>query len=427
VRFLAVLLPVAVALSAALPAQADTVKSPSTSGKDVPWSGDIQAAGTTPAVVRLMKNQAAVDKVADLIEAASTETSATAGIAGLVVDPANRAINLYWHGDLPAAVSQQVSAAGATGIGVHVTQAPYTRSQLLSETQRLAALSTAQSTSKGAHVVSVSPMPDGSGLDVGMSGVPANVSAAQASQLVPYLASTVRFTVAGDVSPVADTRQADTPPFWGGALIVQGNTACSTGFGVTGNNGAATYILTAAHCGEGAWTTGAGDAVGNTIPAGVDWGHDGELILTSAGSGVYDGDSIAGGNQFFKTVVGASASHVGDSLCTSGSFSGAVCGITVVRINEALTVDGHAMTLVRAEQGGHVGASGNGDSGGPVFSLANNNANDVARGTLTAHDSNTNVPCQGVPTDANRTCGWRFWYPDITLQANAIGFHVNVG
>jgi hypothetical protein len=84
------------------------------------------------------------------------------------------------------------------------------------------------------------------------------------------------------------------------------------------------------------------------------------------------------------------------------------------------------MTLVRAEQVNHVAPIGNGDSGGPVFSLVNNNVDDVARGTITAYDSTTIAPCQGVPAGNGRSCGWRMWYPDITYRANSIGFHVNV-
>jgi hypothetical protein len=113
-------------------------------------------------------------------------------------------------------------------------------------------------------------------------------------------------------------------------------------------------------------------------------------------------------------------------VCTSGAFSGAVCYIQVVRTDEAVTVDGHPMTLVRAEQVNHVAPIGNGDCGGPVFSLVNNNVDDVARGTITAYDSTTIAPCQGVPAGNGRSCGWRMWYPDITYQANSIGFHVNV-
>jgi hypothetical protein len=373
-----------------------------------------------------MKAQAVVDQVADRIDVASQGGTATSGIAGVVVDPARRTVKLYWHGDPTAAVSREISAAGALGVSVTVTQAPYTRNQLLDETKRLAGLNAAQPASAGARVVSVAPMPDGSGLDVGMSGVPANVSAEQARQHVPYLSSTaLSLTVTGNVSPVPGSRQADTPPYWGGALITQGSGACSSGFGVAGNNGAATYILTAAHCGPGTWSTGAGVAMGSTIQ-GVDWTHDAELILTNAGNLVYDGGSIAGGTQFSKYVVGASPSRVGDWVCTSGAFSGAVCNIQVVKTDEAISVGGHPMTLVRAEQSNHVAPIGNGDSGGPVFSLANSNVDDVARGTITAYDTATIVPCQGVPSGNGRSCGWRMWFPDITYQANSLFFHVNV-
>jgi hypothetical protein len=400
------------------PAAADPVPRDQGSDKGVARSDGPRAIGATADVVALMKNQVVVDRVADRISSAAPDTEA-GGFAGVVVDPAHHALTVYWHGPLPAAVSREVTNAREGGVGVTVASAPYTRTQLLREAERLVAAQLAVSAPGRVRVVTAAPRPDGSGVTVGASG-PLSGSAT-----VPGLTSSVALTVEPAAAPVPATRQADTPPYYGGAFIRQANGSCTSGFGVTGNNGAATYILTAAHCGQGTWSTGANVVIGSTIP-GVDFAHDGELILTSAGSAVYDGASIAGGDQFYKWVAGASTSHTGDFVCTSGAQSGAICNIRIANTGESFPFNGHQVNgMVRAEQQNHTDAAGNGDSGGPTFSLTAGAVSDIARGTISAYDGNQIVPCAGVPSGFGRQCSWRIWYPDIMLAMNGLGVHIN--
>lgn len=208
--------------------------------------------------------------------------------------------------------------------------------------------------------------------------------------------------------------------------------ACSNAFAVTGNNAASNYLLTAAHCGEGLWTAGDGTIIGNTIPT-RDVSRDAELIATPAAGHVYTGGSIQGeAPQSSRSVVGASSNRAGDLVCTSGSYSGEICNTLVVRTGETVSFDGFAVVrdLVRAQSQVNQAVAGNGDSGGPVFSLSGANA--VARGTITGIPLGNDLrPCKGVPggaaDDPNaRHCSWQLWYPDIITQFSSLGVHIMV-
>jgi hypothetical protein len=396
--------------------------SPPDRGKEPP--GALHAVGLTPEVLKLMRAQVAVDQVADRIVAAARDDGKS-GISGVVVDPGNHALTVYWHGQVNLEVSREILAGAAGGVRVAVVPAPYRLSELRGEAERLMALE--RSASGGsAHLVSVSPKPDGTGLDLGLSGLPAGTGAVGARQLVPYLAtSRVAFTVSGDRPLTMDSRQDDWAPYWGGGVITQPDRACTTGWGMTANNSSATFILTAAHCGYGTWRDGGGEIMGDVV--GIDWTDDGQVIATSAAGAIFDGDSIVGPNQFSKSVAGFSSNYVGDWVCTSGARTGAVCGTRIVRVFELRTYSGWQMVLNRAEQQDHIAPAGSGDSGGPVFGLTADASRVIARGTHTAHDHATNVACLGVPSGPRRTCGWRVFFPNITQQMAALNVHVTVG
>jgi hypothetical protein len=397
-----------------------TAKSvPGGSEKGAPSTRSEHAVGATQAVLALMKKQVAVDKAADRI-AAIPGGDVSSGLGGIVVDPAHSAVKVFWHGQQPLPLRRQIAAERATGISVTVAAARYTNKQLTEQAERLMALR-----GDDKQLSAVGPAPDGSGLNIGVRDVSLTSARTRAQSLAHGIGIGVQLHVRARITPVADTRQADTPPYWGGAqLITPTGGGCTSGFGVRGWNGAATYILTARHCGVGTFDTGDGRTVGRSIV--TRWGHDAQLILTWAGSVVYDGDSIDGSNQFSKRVQGASKNHVGDYVCESGAYSGAICDIKVTDIGQTITLEGHKISdVVQAEQQGHQAAAGSGDSGGPVFSLTDDFSADIGRGTHSSHDESTNVPCKGVPTSNDRTCGWRVYFPDIMAEMNDLGVNIN--
>jgi hypothetical protein len=392
--------------------------------KDVP-SATESTGGATPELTALMNTQNGLHEVADRIEA--VPTGASSGVSNIVVDAEHNALRLYWKGAQPSGVVAEIAAAAKKGITVTTIPAPYRADELSAEVERLAGTYL-----KNGRITSVAPKADGSGLEVGASAaaVRGGVKAAIASSMPVDLVE----------QPEAVTslgRYDDAAPFWGGGymdryIIGVGYVMCTNGFAVTGNNAASDYLITAAHCGEGTWSTGLANVIGSTIPT-RDVSRDAELIQTSAAAGVYSGGSIIGdAPQSSRAVVGASVNRTGDLVCTSGSFSGEICDIRVVGTGQSVNFDGFGVVrdLVRAESQVNQAVGGNGDSGGPVFSLSGVTA--VARGTITGMPLGSDErPCKGVPGGAAgdpeaRHCSRVTWYPDIIAQFTSLGVHIKV-
>lgn len=397
------------------------------------------------------QHQEAIDQVVKDIRT----SGAADGISGVVVDPDHRKMSLYWKGAPPAAVANRIKAAAANGVEVTVRQAPYTEAELFAEADRISRRPLFNGARTGQRMMKVSPRPDGTGLDVGLHGLPADVSAQQASQVVPALQSTMPLKVTATDQVSFTTRAFDTAPYWGGSYIhrrANGN-SCTSAFGVTGLNGAATYLLSAAHCGEGAWGSALyqdangnvqQDVYGNTIPAGRATDIDAQLILTPAldGSSIYWGSNInppAGdpGSNSGVPVRGWTPNSTGNAFCLSGSYSGTVCPGADIRITGTgmtITYDPPSNGVARVTnlvQGADVtgtrgiGIVGNGDSGGPVVSPTSDGGV-LARGIISgmATGSNFEQPCQGyVPT--NRRCSRIVYFADLQNAMARVGVRLN--
>jgi streptogrisin D len=404
--------------------------------------------GVSPRDLAIMTMQEPLDKIADRIESVAKDTPAS-GLGGITVDAEHNSLNLYWHGDVSQAVQREVDAARQSGVTVKVTSAAFTRTALRREADRLADLN--MSGKETEHLASVAPKADASGLSVGIRGLAPGLSAVavadSAHKLTPGLASSVPMDVSEAAPSLAD-RWFDSKPYWGGSFIQQyagGNptgVACSAGFGVTGLNGAATYMMFANHCGPDEWRTGRiatidGAILQHTLGSTIvtrDVAHDTQLILTPEGSGnaVYIGESWLGHLQQGVTINASAQNRGGDAVCTSGSYSGTVCNIRVAETGVTLNVTGYGQMrdLVRADHQAAQGAAGNGDSGGPVITTTAVGVT-YARGTMSAQNDNHRVPCFGVPesSDPNsgRHCSWEIYYPDITVQLAGVGVRLNTG
>ena len=397
------------------------------------------------------QNQEKIDQVVKDIRT----SGAAANISGVVVDPENTKISLYWKGTPPAAVTDRIKAASADGVEVTVRQAPYTEAELLAEADRISRKPLFNGPRSGQRMMKVNPRPDGTGLDVGLHGLPAEVAPQQARQVVPALDSTVPLKVTA-TDPVSFTSRAfDSEPYWGGSYIhrrANGN-SCSSAFGVTGLNGAATYLLTAAHCGEGTWGSAlyrdANNNVqqivyGDTIPAGRATDIDAQLILTPKidGAGIYWGtytNPPAGdpGSNDGVSVRGWTPNSTGNAFCLSGAFSGTVCpgaDIRVTGTNITITYDppSNGVSRVTALVQGQdvtgtrgIGIVGNGDSGGPVVSPTNDGGV-LARGVISgmATGPSFEQPCQGyVPP--GRVCSRVVFFADLQNAMARVSVRLN--
>ncbi|WP_030335677.1 hypothetical protein [Micromonospora parva] len=334
------------------------------------------------------------------------ERSPNSGFAGIVADPTTRHLQVYWKGEPPASL---VATARAT-VATQVLPAAYSQRELLAAADRLRAKA-------GNEITTVGPRADGAGLLVGTQD---GLLGAPAMAGVPV-------TVQTRVAAAPATRWDDTAPWWGGAAWRNATTGggCSTGFGVF--QGGSARILSAAHCGNinNAATDPTGQSMG--IVGTRNAGTDTLLLSGSSGGRVFNNSTAANGDvvsEFSNQVIGASASQVGNWVCTSGAYSGTRCSIQVKARNLCINVRnfGQVCGQVQAENTTGTNAVGQGDSGGPVEIVNAANTLQVwATGTNTAIDDTfTSTACTGY-VKTGRVCAWRFYYEDIFSGMAGVG------
>jgi len=401
----------------------------------------LAAAGLTEDVFALMRVQEKLDVLAERIQTAGRKTPES-GFTSVVVDAERNTLTLYWQGALPAPVTAELTAARTTGAGVVVKPAPYSEAQLKAEASRIVKQPLRRGTGTDQRSMSVAPRPDGTGIDVAVGGLPAGTTVDRARALVPALAATggIPLTVTTGGPQPASRAYDSPPPYWGGSLMqLEGvGHMCTNAFGVTGLNGSATYLLTAAHCGPGQWRTISGITpqilYGTTI-ATRDFARDGMAILAapSAGARVYWGgftDPGAGnpGTSAGLAVGDASGTVIGDRVCTSGALTGTVCDIAVrsigqIRFDPPVNGVGIMPSMINAD---HLIApvAGNGDSGGPVVAVRSD-GRASARGIISAITTGAaQRPCPGWQLP-NRVCSRSVWFGDIRGVMGTIGVRIN--
>jgi len=318
---------------------------------------------------------------------------------GIEIAAEQRRLTVFWKGQPPPEAVAAMKEAGPDGDVVEMRPAQYSQDELVAEGEQVA---------RQDGVTAVAPQVDGSGLLVSFASAGAN---------------TVRSSIpiTSDVAvPAAASRGDDQPPYWGGARW----NACSTGFAIS--LGGSPKMLSAGHCGSDGQTArdGGGQTMG-TI-AGDSNPRDQLYIDTSSAGRIYNGG--VGTGEFSNPVVGAARSFVGDFVCTSGAYSGTRCGSRVTAVNQTINFGYLVFETVRADKIDGTAAIGNGDSGGPVFSLPADTGMVIARGTNTAIDLSTEQPCTGVPTMAGgRRCASRFWYVDVTRSLSVYGATIITG
>jgi len=292
-------------------------------------------------------------------------------LGGIRIDVENKTVELWWKGSLGESQRAIVEKAKRQGIKLNVGVSKYSQSELLAAIQKY--LGGRPSVPK--ELAYLAPRVNGSGVDVGIT------SEFDVRQLDLGVD-----TITVNASPIeAQSRAADTPPWWGGAAIsgVGTGRVCSSGFAVNWGwsiqRAAGTGLLTANHCAPGGgvvFNNGAGSPIGIATPrpTGQSVVLDSLLIVTPAGSSaaIYDGG--VGTGEFAKPVVGRSSVFPGMSVCHSGAFSGVVCGLVVSTIKaQAFVGFGFSQSIAIATPTPFrrpFPVTRVGDSGGPVFTLA---------------------------------------------------------
>ncbi|MGW7201733.1 hypothetical protein [Streptomyces chryseus] len=364
------------------------------------------------------------------------------GYAGIIAAPENRELKVYWHGAVP---DQVESAIAIQQVPIQVIPAKYSASKLHSEALRLNARDA---------IKAIIPKVDGSGLALRVNkerslvadkALKNAVRAARVEvEITEVPTSLSAHTVAGRGPSTLPTacgalsfcRQNDTPPYYAGGQIW--NTFrqryCSTGFAVQTGDGKR-GMLTNSDCG---WprdlvSDGGGDSIGFIRQHEEKRGT--AIIEANAAGRIFDG-GYDPATTFSKPVAGATQSYVGNWLCTSGAFSGVICGIKVTEVNGYMccydtgyggqlpgqTPGGLIRPVTFAMQVDGTSAGGTGDDGGPIFELTDDTQAVIAKGIFDgASVGSSERPCTGDTWNGTRRCSREIYYSDVKQTLSHFG------
>jgi len=373
------------------------------------------------------------------------------GYGGLELDLVANQVLLYWkYGTpLPPAVAERVAQIQATGVGVEVLKSPFSLRDLRNEYRLIVAELNADPDHFA--VQSVGPLRAGAGIvlttsdpkKVQSTAFYANSSKRLGSKSKRPPASPVEVRLAASLPILYSSRERDGSPYRGGSRMGE---SCSLGFSVGRLFEANRYLLTAGHCvshtNNVAVETGAGLALGTTSKAqSVDRGSldriDAVLVgslncqsgpgsvcsgLGSSQAQIYVGD--VGINEGVRIVKNKTVAVPGMVVCTSGSFSGTRCDIQVeeIEVRQPFAFEAAEMrSLVRAVHRSGLNTSGQGDSGGPVYTPRGITNEVNAAGTIVG-GSNDDAACTNIiwtSSGGARKCGRELFFLPIAESLRA--------
>ncbi|GAA2516379.1 hypothetical protein [Pilimelia columellifera] len=380
--------------------------------------------------------QAKVVGVADVITEAYRRLPGDSGYAGLITDPANSHITLYWHGLVPDSVTQATKNDSDVTVAV-VPSAKYSYQRLLKARDEVI---TNRLTIDGTEVVSAGPLGDGSGLRVGVKGDEVMVAGAAIQAQISTAAGGVSVTVVSE-NPEISVAGPDTvdslrrsildrksDPAYGGARWKPNNRGgCSEGFTLGEKVNSA--MATAAHCidlNEDAYSWN-GQQYGKVSDRYTN--RDIAVIRPTMLSGpAFFQPSMFWGDhnrQSLRPVSGLSGNHLGMLTCSSGAYSGTICDIKIVATGTTHCYPdkfcAYGLVDVQTINGGPVW--GPGDSGGPIST--SNDETLYANGIISGSDK------KGFPTyclgEQSRNCASYGWYAPLDNWLTESGFVLNTG
>jgi hypothetical protein len=252
-------------------------------------------------------------------------------------------------------------------------------------------------------------------------------AAALATRFATFGAGTVQ--VAEQAPPTLTSRQDDAAPYSGGAWIrgaglTDPRDGCSSGFSLRRPSDGVRFLTTAYHCvlraSDHRFWDGGNDYMG-TVPAALERrGRDLIAIQVNSDNKIWVGGYDA--TTAKKTVTRAASPRVGNIVCTSGAYSGALCNARVTGTAAFLaTLDHHnddipyTFDVWIAQQLDGLTIVGEGDSGGPVI-INTDTTQVVALGSITGAPAGAHqVRCAG--RDQDRKCYDRMAFSDVAAQA----------
>lgn len=346
---------------------------------DAANAADAAKPGITDSGLRLssvdrerMERQKPLIAAADIIQAAVDKDAQANRLSGYSsIALGERSVVLRWKGALPRAVEAAVEQA-REDVAVEVVGARHSNAQMQAKAAQVQ-----QATKKlaGGVPFAVSMPIEGNKVRVEVEG---DVVTKVKSGL-PALDLPVEVTY-GEV-PEPAGRLNDTAPYYGGGRIANNSSGqrCTTGFAVTHWSGASS-LVTAGHCG---WPGAVfSNGLADNVPP--DWSQrvgtasqehvSFDLLLIPASSSGYVFNNRWGYSDSIMKVNGWAHPYHNEYMCTSGSYTGEVCGVQV-DTSSAYSYCGYASYnayecwsgMYRAYQRAGLRAVQSGDSGGPVY------------------------------------------------------------
>jgi hypothetical protein len=349
---------------------------------------------------------------------------ADSGYVGSVDDLQHKATTILWAGPRTALMSAILREGARRGITVSVQQRNHSRQQLNAAVnaiwQQSASGAWAGFTISGISAVGATD--DGLTVYGTYTAVPAAQRAAQVQALATEVQGIPVHVVPGIATATSNGRDNDFAPFdAGGYMISPSNgTTCSSGFAINLNG--STRITTARHCTRNDYRD---RAASNTYGTGlVNSGDGGGRVLSASGAalaldGPYNSDN------FSKVVIGFEDLAVNDFVCTGGGNSGEHCGVKVVNLSVSFN-DGFGTfsTIEGIQQTSGAIAQIQGDSGGPVISLAGTSSGQVRaagmiQGFFTS-GSMTGAACGPVYDAGANRCSTNVLFSSMRTVVNSI-------
>ncbi|MFB6841300.1 DNRLRE domain-containing protein [Streptomyces sp. NPDC056361] len=310
------------------------------------------------------------------------------GFVGTVHDADALSVVLLWHGD-SAQRTQIAQEAAARGITLTVEQRNHDVAQLDGATDATLAQAEAGTWAgfQIAYIAGVTADFDGIEVHGTYTNTAASLAASEPGEggtgesgtstgtapLSPGEINGVPVKIITDTqAETAATRSNDFSPFNAGGLMFsprQGS-ICSTGFSIKISGKA--YVTTARHCTAQDYRAFDGRA---TYGRGVRNAGGGSRVLSAKGSALMFDGAWNNRSGYNKRVVGYDDLGIGDKVCTSGGNTGVHCNIKVdkmrVRFDDR-TGMGAFDTIHGTQMSSNQIAVMQGDSGGPVLTLAGN-------------------------------------------------------
>lgn len=309
------------------------------------------------------------------------------GYVGSIDELPRKSTVLMWYGTRTPFLSAVLREGRRRGIHVSIQHRSYSLQQI-----HAAIAAVWKQSAEGmwagfkiSAIVGVSPTDSGITVEGTYTGLPAYRRAAQVRALATVVAGIPVRVAPGTSVTFTSGRDADSAPFNAGGLMASDNSSsetiyCSSGFAVALND--VPHTETARHCprdGGNDWVD-ANDAADSYSSVAADQRYG----TTTEYSSSYGAAAILGSGGYSLMFSGAfdSASTlsvvdfgdvgVGDLVCTEGGNSGSHCDVEVTAETVSIN-DGYGSfdTIQATQQSSSNIAVQQGDSGGPVMTLAN--------------------------------------------------------